>query len=135
MGSFSADISRFVQKTKIRAEVVVRKICLIGLTGVVEKTPVDTGRCRGNWRVSINKVDLTTDYLFAASREGASTTSISRGIPVVNSARLGDSVWITNNVHYASLLEVGHSKQAPSGMLRVTWVELVNYVRDLAARA
>ncbi|NTX09022.1 hypothetical protein, partial [Myxococcus sp. CA040A] len=39
-------------------------------------------------------------------------------------SKLGDTVYVTNNLPYARRLEFGHSAQAPRGMVRVTVARL-----------
>lgn len=147
--SFSANIAAFVAKTGIRADQVLRKLALDALTGVVMRTPVDTGRCRGSWRVSFNtpdtSVEAVKDYphgrgvdqpgpggtvikagpaAAAANAAKGGGKALSTGGALIAAAKWGTVIYITNNLPYALPLEYGHSKQAPAGMLRVTFAEI-----------
>jgi hypothetical protein len=62
---------------------------------ITKKTPVDTGRARAGWQGEHDRQD----------QHKATFT-------------------ISNNVPYIIFLEYGHSKQAPSGMVRITMQEL-----------
>jgi hypothetical protein len=95
------------------------------LTSVVEKSPVDTGRFRGNWNVSIGDADLsTTDETDADGEQ-----TIVRGSAVLAGVGAEDTVvYLTNNLPYAVPLENGHSKQAPIGMVGITVSEFQTYV-------
>jgi len=128
MSSFTLDLNKFIDKTSRTADAEVRKICLDLLTGIVLKTPVDTGRARANWFTSIgspssNTTSFTADTgrgISAPSRSAASTAAISRGMGAISKAT-GNVLWITNNLPYIYRLEFeGWSKQAPAGMVRVT---------------
>lgn len=92
------------------------KIGLKGLTGVVIKTPVDTGTAQNSWGVEIG--DEPSDE---AQTSGSPTTIEAAKI---RQADLGDVIHIFNNVRYIRPLENGHSQQAPQGMVSVTLAEL-----------
>lgn len=114
--TFALDVSRWVEKTGLRMDVVVRKVALDVHRSVVLATPVDTGHARGNWQVAIN---LAPDAeLNVKDPTGAAT--IAKGATVLATLKAGDVAWIANNVAYILPLEYGHSKQAPAGMARIT---------------
>ena len=116
MSTFKLDISKFIDKTSKSADAQVRKICLDLVTGIVLKTPVDTGRARANWFTSIgNPTDNVTESIDAS---GSST--IASSLSAISKAT-GNVLWITNNLPYIYRLEFeGWSRQAPAGMVRVT---------------
>ena len=96
-------------------------------SSIVKKTPVDTGRARANWNISVGSPDLTTTEETRKSPK-----------PMKNMAgNLDDeSIFISNNLPYITTLEYGgypnppkkdggktvngYSKQAPEGMVGVT---------------
>jgi hypothetical protein len=47
--------------------------------------------------------------------------------------KLGDTVFIYNNVEYILALEFGSSKQAPAGMFRISFEEIVQHLGGVAA--
>jgi hypothetical protein len=127
VGQFATDISKFVERTKIRPDVVLRKVALTALTRLVRTSPVDTGRFRGNWNVGINKVDLSTTEETDKSGEAV----IARGSGVVTQAVFGQSIHISNNLPYAKRLENGHSLQAPPGyMVALTFQQIREFFRS-----
>jgi hypothetical protein len=134
--SFAASIDTFIKKTKLKANVVLRKIAFDALRSIVMKSPVDTGRFRGSWRVGINRTDLsveaapvlevTTDKKGNQKTKKPSKSAISQKAITLGKAKManatwGDSIMITNNLPYGYKLEYGSSKQAPAGMVRLTF--------------
>ena len=104
-----------VEKNAGRA---VRVAALAVDQGVVLATPVDTGRARSNWIVSLgfpilSNVDPTTEGGDAAAQK-----ALSQGAAIISAYRPGlGPVYITNGVPYILALEHGSSRQAPAGML------------------
>lgn len=118
---FGEALARFAKaETPERARLLHRRLTLEALTRIVRRTPVDTGRARGNWQTSVG------------APRGESVLATSKAIaPVVasGSAALRDLepfgvTFIANNLVYIEPLENGHSKQAPEGMVAVTLAEL-----------
>jgi hypothetical protein len=116
MSTFKLDISKFIDKTSKTADAEVRKICLDLLTGIVLKTPVDTGRARANWFTSIGSPSINV----TESTDPSGSSTIANSLSAISKAT-GDVLWITNNLPYIYRLEFeGWSRQAPAGMVRVT---------------
>ncbi len=99
-----------------------KKLAFQLLTGVVNKTPVDTGRARGNWQVGID--EIPSGELDKVDKGGGA--SISAGGEALASLQPGlfQIVYIANNLPYIVPLEDGHSGQAPQGMLALTITEI-----------
>jgi len=89
------------------------------LRGVVLKTPVDTGRARGNWQVSVTSPPSTE--LNAVDRSGGGT--IAEGLSKMSEQRGGNAIWIVNNLPYIEALESGHSRQAGPGVMVAATIE------------
>lgn len=99
------------------------------------RTPVDTGRARGNWQVTID---------MPARGEANVGDPVSAGRGVIDKSPAFCTIWITNTVPYITVLEYGlfdpenpgpnkhgqvlvsggFSVQAPHGMVGVTLGEL-----------
>jgi hypothetical protein len=124
MAEFSLAIDKWVAKAKGNADLVVRKVALDMFTRVILRSPVLTGRFRGNWQVTIGQP--ATGTVDTEDKSGAAT--VSKAASGVMQAKAGDVVWLTNNLPYALTLEYGHSKQAPSGMVRITVQEFQSVV-------
>ena len=123
MGSFTLDLTRFGKKTEQQISQIVRKICLDLFTIIVTRSPVDTGRFRANNSINLNT--LPSDSTFEMDKNGGLT--INRGNASLGAYKLGDTIFLYNNVEYAMYLEFGpHSKQAPSGVYRVSVQEIIS---------
>lgn len=113
-------------KSKIKA---VRSAYAFALySEIVNKTPVDTGRARGNWNVSVGKEDSST-----------TEATLKSGLKYTENDMKSDGdepIFISNNLPYIETLEYGgypnppksqsgktvngFSKKAPNGMVGVT---------------
>src|SRR5215207_2676113 len=120
MSSFSLQINRFVKTVKAREDVVVRKLGLDALSSIVGMAPVDTGRFRGNFQVGLNAPVRAT----LETEDKSGTQTIARGNQILGGAQAGGVIYISNNLPYSWKLEMGHSKQAPNGFLRITVARL-----------
>lgn len=114
--SFSAQISQYSKGTRDKIDRIRRGVALKLLGAVVLDTPVDTGRLRGNWRVSEG-----TPVLDASDRVDPSGAVVMNEINAAVQASTGDAaVYLTNNLPYAKRIEYdgwSHTK-APEGMVR-----------------
>lgn len=126
--TFQLDISKFVEKAKGNADEVVRKVTLDVFGRVIKRTPVDTGRLKGNWQFGDSTIPSgTVDTLDKSGN--STTTKVAAGIPKKAAGRI---YYLVNNLPYAMEIERGSSKvQAPQGMVGITVVEF----EELARRA
>ncbi len=141
VGSFDDDVNKFQRKTVDKMNQAIRKVSLEILGSVVLKSPVDTGRFRSNWQVSIGSVSSgTVSYAVTetigerAGNKGPvyeSTIAKSRGI--ANTAKAGDVIYIANNLPYAVRLEEGYSGQAPAGMVTLTVQEFASTLKRIGS--
>jgi hypothetical protein len=116
LGNFQLDIQRFVAKANGNIDLVIRKIALDLFSRVILKSPVDTGRFKGNWQVAIGSIPSGT--LELSDKDGGAT--IAQVTAETLGLKAGDVITLVNNLDYARSLEYGHSKQAPAGMVRTT---------------
>lgn len=105
---------------QVEAELVlrVRVIARAMLNEIVLKSPVDTGRFRGNNIVSIGSpVYAQTDRV-----DPTGSATISAGASQLSGLEPYTVVYIQNNLPYAETLENGHSKQAPAGIYGLAFI-------------
>lgn len=105
---------------------------------IVLRTPVDTGRARGNWNVAEGFDDSSTSD--STSPKYASADSL----PVKDGTN--EDIYISNNLPYIGVLEYGgypnppknptgktvngYSRQAPNGMVGVTVASAEKYLEE-----
>jgi hypothetical protein len=129
IGHFALDIKRFVDKANGNIDLVVRKVSLDLFSRVIIKSPVDTGRFRGNWQVAIGSVPPGVLEVFDKTGQVA----ISKVTAETLNLKAGDVIYLINNLPYARPLEYGHSKQAPAGMVRTSAQEYGAVVSQAAS--
>lgn len=120
--TFKANFSKLLQKAGDKADLVVRKTALELQSMMIERSPVKSGRFRGNWQAGTGTVNTDT------SAEPNSDAQV-RTQSVLQGWKPGQTIFLTNSMSYSSSLERGHSKQAPYGMVRLT---IQNYASALA---
>lgn len=125
---------------------IQRAMALQALNGVVDRTPVDTGRARGNWQMSVGEPSSSV-----LDRTDIGGDSVKRdGESVIDNVPPFDVLWLTNNLEYIAVLEHGlfvpsdpgpskddrpgrigrvlvqggYSTQAPQGMVALTVEEI-----------
>ncbi|SFO05831.1 hypothetical protein [Xenorhabdus japonica] len=85
------------------------------------------GRFRGNWQVTFD--DAPTEETGRIDKSGNMTKAV--GDLVIGQFKVGvKSVYFSNVVPYAYRLEMGHSKQAPNGMVAVTAQEFQKFFSE-----
>lgn len=121
-GSLSLDLSRFVDKTATKLERVKRAVALELFTSIVYDTPVDTGRLRGNWQISIG-----SPLVGVVDKLDPSGDRVTREIAaMVGESKLEDVLILRNNLPYAYRIEYegwSHTK-APDGMMRRNFLRI-----------
>ncbi len=122
LGAFNKSIDKFMRELD-RKEIpaFVRQITSELLTRVVLKTPVKTGRARGNWQVDDASNPTTTE---TNTTDPVGSATIEVGLNKLKSIRNLDNVTVVNNVPYIEALENGSSMQAPEGMLAISLEEI-----------
>jgi hypothetical protein len=109
---FAVIIVRVAQQVETGADRVIREVALAAHQAVVMATPVDTGRARANWEVSINR-PVTTHT------EGTNYVgTLGAGAATIATRRNSQSIHISNNVPYIGELNRGSSAQAPANFVQ-----------------
>lgn len=118
--------SAFMQTAKtLPAQLVLalhKAVTMQVLEGVAEMTPVDTGRARNGWQVSVGETPVVSDQ--GEPSDFADTALLdavtARGPAALKALRAFGISHVANNVVYLPHLEYGTSKQAPIGMIVTT---------------
>jgi len=138
LGRFSDQISQFNIDFSNLSDEVFRVVVIKFFNRIVRVSPVDTGRFRANWFVTINipSTEVRPD----------STESENQHVErKVNGSREARVFWLTNNLPYSEILEFGgygdgpktsggFSRQAPKGIVRITAKEFSRIFNENARR-
>ena len=132
----SRDISEWTDEFFERADLIRKKIMLDIMSRVIMRTPVDTGRARGNWHITRNRQPTEqlngVDKGVVNDRGQGASKRVSVAERVINNSNINETVYLTNNLPYIQRLEEGYSEnQAPAGMVGIT----IRQYRDTAEAA
>jgi hypothetical protein len=119
--SWSRSLAGFADEQEKRLNAELRATALQALSGVIERSPVDTGRFRGNNQVSVGR-----DETGAIDREDKSgREALSAGAAEIGGVKAPFTyIVVQNNLPYAGVLENGNSQQAPAGIYAATFASL-----------
>lgn len=115
----TTELSKFTKD--MPEEIVVSNLRFIArevATRVIPRTPIDTGRARHNWRLTFGAPAV------GELRIPDPVSAALNSIKLIRNPYQG--VFFSNNVPYIGFLEDGWSKQAPSGMLKITLQEVLS---------
>lgn len=101
---------------------ITQKIAMFALSSVVMRSPVDTGRFRGNWLVSTG----SPNEGMSENTDPGGQATIALGASAITGLKQPEILWLQNNLPYAQRLENGWSKQAPAGIVAVTFAEITS---------
>ena len=139
--NFALDIQKFADSFEDGAEQAVRGATIKLFSAIVNSSPVDEGRFRGNWFATGKQPSTKTTN--SADKSGENTKN------KIKSTVLGikdySTFTITNNLPYSEAIEFGgyndgpntvggFSKQAPQGVVRVNIMRFNKLLTDEANR-
>ena len=106
----TGSMSQIVARANGHVDNKIRAATSEVFSNIIQMTPVDTGRARGNWQCTIGSP-------FTREDDTGDVLKMQNTLP----RRAGSVVYLTNNVPYIQKLEYdAHSRQAPNGMVRVS---------------
>lgn len=150
---FADQIENFADKTEQQLDRIVRKSALALFSHILQYTPVDTGRARGNWMIELDqagsggapfaggqksrfrvKGEMVTDKVIQGQNAAAATQTAVNNAENELAKFKSDTRTITiyNNLDYIVPLEYGSSEQAPKGMVRLACQEFPGIVAKLS---
>lgn len=122
--SFAQQVATFAAKSEKAIDQTVRAITYALFAEVIDRTPVDTGRLKGNWQLSQGSPIRGT--VTVTDKDGGTTkTKVAAGM-----GGWGSVTYLTNNLPYAYRIEYdgwSHTK-APAGMVRVSFARIQQIV-------
>lgn len=129
------DIPNFAENTIRKLDTLLRMTAIELFRRVILKTPVDTGRARGNWQTEIGR--FTKGEIEQIKSE---EQVLKEMIEKVTQGDIEKGFYMANNLPYIQKLEYGgypqspkvptgktiggFSKQAPQGMVRISLEEV-----------
>lgn len=125
-GAFSDQLEGFIEYAREMADQIFRSVVIQIGSSVINLTPVDTGRALANWQFSINST--SNESLDETDQMGDKT--LARFVKEVGALTYGQTAYVYNNLIYSIPLEYGHSRQAPSGMVRITMARFKQIVEQ-----
>ena len=131
-----AQINFIIKDLEETAEKIIQDFVISLTEALIEATPVRSGWAQANWRITTDKPPASTARRprgRARSGEVAAVRAEQRqDIANVRNFRLDDKrITIYNNVPYITLLDRGHSNQAPTMFVLRTIQKEVDKVRRL----
>ncbi|MDZ7758956.1 MAG: hypothetical protein U5L00_01690 [Desulfovermiculus sp.] len=103
-------------------DVILRKALIDLWMDLVDHNPADTGRSRAGWIVSGGS---PSDYV-PAEGQGSYDASPDQATPPANASIF----YVVNNVEYISVLNDGHSSQAPLGWVDAAVANFQDYLQQ-----
>lgn len=128
MADFAEQLRRITDGAKGKAEQLTRKAALEIASRLIQRSPVDTGRFRGNWFCGVGSASGVTTLDTDKSGE----VTLGRISGSLEGWTAGQTIWLTNHLPYSYRLEHGWSQQAPGGMVRITVAEFQHIVKTAA---
>jgi hypothetical protein len=139
---WSIPFDEIAKRIGVRADLAVKTIALDVFERVIRRTPVDTGRLKGNWFPSYGSY-----VAFSPDRPDPSGAETERRMRLsVMSYPVGGTIYLTNSLPYAAVVEYGQypnppkaqtgktsggfSIQAPQGMVRISVQETMERLRS-----
>lgn len=124
--SLAVDLRKFAERCGKSLDDTCRSVARKWFSSTVMSTPVDTGRLRGNWQMTLGApaagVTDVTDK--SGQMTVAAITQQVGGVGKVN--------YLVNNLPYAESIEYGHSKLAPQGMVRINFIRIKSIIEQTA---
>lgn len=102
---------------------------------VVWRTPVDTSKALSNWQVTLTAPAYNTIPPHAPGYHGytqfqSAQAAIAAVERVLSTKKPGQTIFISNNVHYIRKLNNGFSRQAPAGFVEASVLVARSYLRN-----
>ncbi|ANA49258.1 hypothetical protein PMW_133 [Pseudomonas phage phiPMW] len=139
MDNFLDTIYEWVENTESNIDNALQTMVLLIGNSVVTLSPVDTGRFKGNWQLTIG--EMAGNSLVRYDPQG--TAVLNEMARTVTQFTAGQIAYIQNHVLYGNDLEhglyngptqkvteEGYSRQAPEGMVQITASKFQKIVAD-----
>jgi len=131
LANFNVELDKAAERIHGDFKKFHKMVCLEVLKRIVFRTPVDTGRARGNWQTEIGK-SATTSLLVEGNEFDMADFAMSGAIQKLGDIPPFSIVHITNNIEYIYYLEYDkRSSQFPEGMVEITLTEMAGWLAGI----
>ena len=116
---FKIKVNDELEDVLVTSQEFKEKIAFDLFAGIIKDTPVDTGRARGNWMVSLGSaVEAVVDSGPTISNDEPVPSAVkNEGLSTISKSKPGQDIVISNNLPYIVFLEEGTTKQNAKGMV------------------
>lgn len=135
-----AEVKKMIAENKKKTNEDMKSLYFVGLRTIIKGTPVDEGRARNNWFLTVGSPSGLVGRA-DSTRGGGSDASLM----TMPESVLNKKIYFTNNLPYIETLEYGgyptpssgtkttggFSKQAPNGWVRKTLKAMAKKIRSL----
>lgn len=132
---FQGEIDAWIKAAESTLEHAIEIFVRDVHSALVSRSPVDTGRFKGNWQITFNEIPNhalnrydKTGGVVRGEEQAKTYGMFSRGGAIT-------SVHFSNMLIYANALEYGHSQQAPIGVVGLVALRLRSYMADAIKQA
>lgn len=125
MNDFSKVISSWTKDLAEAIDLTIQDTVIATGSELVDRSPVKTGRFKGNWQLTIGASPNSSLNVF----DGDGSKTKSDITTTARTFRAGEVGYLGNNVTYGYDIEFipEYSKQAPEGVVRVTALNMIDH--------
>lgn len=129
---FNADVDAYISTFRKEAEKEIKALTLELLARIQRRTPVDTGRLKNSFHII---APGETDHYTYQDHRGRSYWGALDGETHAQDDDEQIEGIVGTNVPYAIYIEAGHSRQAPNGMVAISYAEMASALETAIERA
>lgn len=108
---FGLALKGFAELTDRQARLAKAELGLQVLGGVIQANPVDTGRMRAGWQITVGAPGTESPAPGAYGAD-AGAQAMAEGLSRASEAPLDAPLWVVNNVEYSGFVEAHHPTKA-----------------------
>ena len=131
VNAFQNQLQQFSAEIDIELGLLTKRIVLQIFTGIILKTPVDTGRLESNWGINAGGPASAPSHATNYEKRGTKPSKAAVDAEAQNYAQAAigvidgsQAIYITNSLPYASFVENGTDKIPPVHMVARTLAEV-----------
>ena len=119
--AFREQLGKFSKTVRTKHAALVTRVARAAHETAFQMTPIDTSRAMSGWVSQVDVPFMGEPVYTPGSRGSTLGEAVALNMTNINDTaaqyKFGQDWIIRNNVPYIELLEAGHSRQAPAGMM------------------